>query len=203
MHCGLQSGLVPVWIPISLRSWTIQSAGGWQVLSWVHSLTPSKWIDGAVPFRANSRKRSALLHIWQIPGKVNLNLIKARSELSGPWYLEVLPDPAYLDISFTQRTSKWHFLTCMEHPLNNWSSVTFVPCYILTPSWNILGFYVPLPLQGGQYVTCNIMSALSCLDYDLLSICDQPAQNCAILTLHWRRGARSCQLLRHQAPFLG
>jgi hypothetical protein len=64
--------------------------GRWPILSWVHSLALSKWSDGA----ANSQNHSTLLHTWQIPGEENLDLVKARSKLFGPWYLTVLTDPS-------------------------------------------------------------------------------------------------------------
>jgi hypothetical protein len=58
------------------------------------SLALSKWAEGTVlSFWANSQNCSALLHTLQMPGGVNLNLIKVRSKLSKPRHLTVLLDP--------------------------------------------------------------------------------------------------------------
>jgi hypothetical protein len=57
--------------------------GGWQVLSWVCSRALSKWTNGDAQFYVNSRICSALLHTLQKPGEVSLDLVIARSKLSG------------------------------------------------------------------------------------------------------------------------
>jgi hypothetical protein len=97
--------------------------------------------------------------------------------------------------------------TCIERPLNNWSSVTIVPCYIfyaLSQHPSIL--HPPPPPSGWMIYHCNIMSTLSYLDCDVLSICGQPAQNCAILSFFFKKGSRELpisQALSSLTPLLG
>ncbi len=76
----------------------VQSGGGWRVLSWAQSLALSKWTAGATPFWENSWNYSAFLHTCQIPGEVNLHLVKVRSKLSGPQYLTYFPDPGSIRV---------------------------------------------------------------------------------------------------------
>ncbi len=86
LGCGPhESCIAPVRIPISFWSRAAQSEGGGRfsveqafLLFLVGELMPHC---------------SALLHNMQIPGKVSLDLVNARSKLSGPWYLTVLPYP--------------------------------------------------------------------------------------------------------------
>jgi hypothetical protein len=82
---GSQSGAAPVNISVSIQSRAVQNAGGHWVFSWFHPLDSSKWYDGAAPFLINFQNHSALeIHTYQIPGEVNLHLVKARSKLGEP-----------------------------------------------------------------------------------------------------------------------
>ncbi len=98
MGCGPQSRRVPVRIPISFQSQAVQNAGGCSISVGSALFTLSKWTHGAAPFCTNSRNLSALLHNKQIPGEANLNLMKARSKLSGSRYLTVLPKPSLIRV---------------------------------------------------------------------------------------------------------
>jgi hypothetical protein len=69
----------------------------WWALSWICTLALSKWTDGGTLFWVNSWSCRALLHTLQYPGKVSLDLEKARSKLSVPWYLTVFPDPGSIN----------------------------------------------------------------------------------------------------------
>jgi hypothetical protein len=66
----------------------------WRVLSRIRSLSLSKWTDstflGKFP-----KPYCSITHL------VNLNLVKARSKQSRPWYFKVLPDPGLIRVKQT------------------------------------------------------------------------------------------------------
>jgi hypothetical protein len=72
-----QSTLSSVSSPGPCRVW------GRLVLSQAQSLALSKCTEDTTQFWADFQNYSALLYICQIPGKVNLHLVKARSKLNG------------------------------------------------------------------------------------------------------------------------
>jgi hypothetical protein len=120
LGCDPQSSVATVKIPNSFRSWVTKSAGGGG-FSVVPTLSLSMWTAGATSFWTFSRNHSALLHICQIPGEVNLHLMKARSKLSRHPYLKGFWDPGSIRVN----NSLHYFCNCNFAQFSSNLSVTY------------------------------------------------------------------------------
>jgi hypothetical protein len=112
-YCHMQSGMVLVSIPIRFWSSPYKAQGlGGPRLDLLSSAFSADW--WRLNVMGKFLNHSNLLHFKQIPGEVNLNLVKVRSKLSGPLYSKVLPTQqawtfCSLDILALGRFEAWVF----------------------------------------------------------------------------------------------